>query len=468
MNDKGLTAALIILTILTIGCGIGFFVNWQTANEKITELNAANERAAAAEDRERALIRKLRVYQYVMGRGEAASKEEIEQFKADDETSDIMTQFKRDMSLYGAGLPETDRNYTRLAASLLATIQAKNIQLADRTAAELVANQRFADEEVARRKTLDDSIQKHLVTESDATIAARSETADQLQQFQAKQRESQATFQRTAQELASTRTSARQREDDLSQIIKQKEEQIDILVSKLEKEQQTTFEHEDGKIVYASQKQRIVWINLGEADKVNTQITFSVYDKEESVLTEGAQKGRVEVVEVLGPHMCQAKILEDDITNPILPGDKVHSPAWQPGRSIHFALAGLMDINDDRRSDRAYIRNLIFMNGGEVDSELTDEGEVKGRLTRDTRYLVIGQRPDEDSSGQLRQGWNEMLASATRLQTKQISLDELLSLMGWRPDVRTVKLGYGADSDGPRPASGAFRANQEAAGEGQQ
>ncbi len=45
------------------------------------------------------------------------------------------------------------------------------------------------------------------------------------------------------------------------------------------------------------------------------------------------------------------RILEDDVSNIIVPGDLVLTPAWAPGRQIHFAIAGFVDLTDDDKSD---------------------------------------------------------------------------------------------------------------------
>ncbi len=463
-DSRGLTAALIILTISTLACGVGFFIYWKLANEKINEVNTEKNRAVELRaERDRAL-NQVALLKYFMGYGEL-TKSEVETNLAgetsDPEIETIKSNYEADMVLYGEGLPEAERNYRTLPSNLLTAIQAKSEQVADRTAAEVAANQRYVADEVARRKAFDDKLKETFATEAAAYQAVRNDIAQQVQKLQADQAQSQQVMQKTAQELVQSQAAARKQSDSLTTEISKKDNQIDILKNKLASKEETTFDNEDGLVVYASAKQATVWINLGEADKLRSQITFSVYDKDTEVLTEGNRKARIEVIEIMGPHMAQARILEDELTNPILPGDKIHSPAWQPGRAIHFGLAGFMDLNDDRRSDRDYIRNLIFMNGGEIDAEVKDDGELTGRLTPNTRYLVVGSKPDENSTAELRSGWNDLQTAADDLQIKQISLNELLSLMGWKPDVRTVKLGYGASYDADRLAPGGIRQKTE-------
>ena len=72
--------------------------------------------------------------------------------------------------------------------------------------------------------------------------------------------------------------------------------------------------------------------------------------------------------------MAEARVTEDDATNPILTGDRIYSQVWQPGKKLHFALTGLIDLDGDTRSDMQLARELIELNGGVVDAYVADEG----------------------------------------------------------------------------------------------
>ena len=115
----------------------------------------------------------------------------------------------------------------------------------------------------------------------------------------------------------------------------------------------------DGKIVTVNQRTRLVWINRGSADGLRRQTSFSVFDADDSNPLEATLKGKIEVVRMINDHMAEARIVEDDLSNPMMSGDPIFSPSWEPGRPEHFALAGFMDIDDDGQSDRQRIRDLI-------------------------------------------------------------------------------------------------------------
>ncbi len=121
-------------------------------------------------------------------------------------------------------------------------------------------------------------------------------------------------------------------------------------------------------------------------------------------------------------------------------GDKVYSPAFRKGQKTRFALAGLIDIDKDGKSDQTRVKSLITMNGGIVDAELMDDGSVAGKMTIETRYLVKGDRPTDKTNQKFIEGFTSMTGEATRLGIESITLDNLLDRMGYVPDNRVVPM----------------------------
>jgi hypothetical protein len=144
---------------------------------------------------------------------------------------------------------------------------------------------------------------------------------------------------------------------------------------------------------------------------------------------------------VLDQRLSEARIVDDTLSNPIVRGDIVFSPTWRPGMKVRFALAGFMDINGDGKSDRDLIRNVITMSGGVIDAELHDDGKVTGKMDVGTRYLVLGDRPSETDNPEALRGFSEMMDGATRYGVELMKLGDLLGLMGWKPEIRTVEFG---------------------------
>ena len=149
----------------------------------------------------------------------------------------------------------------------------------------------------------------------------------------------------------------------------------------------------DGLIRYVNQRDRTAWINLGEADELRPQVTFSVYGGDQNDALGAERKGSIEVTRVLSDHMAEAKITDDQATRPLMAGDKIYSQVWNRGRQVGFAIAGVIDIDGDGRSDLDQLKQIIVINNGKVDAVPGEGGEIDGKMTVDTRYLILGEHP---------------------------------------------------------------------------
>jgi hypothetical protein len=206
-----------------------------------------------------------------------------------------------------------------------------------------------------------------------------------------------------------------------------------------------SFEVADGRISWVNQN-GTVWINIGEADSLRRQVTFNVYDADEHDAARAERKGSIEVTRLLGDHMAEARVTEDDPTNPILSGDNIYSPVWDRGRKLRFAITGLVDVDGDGVSDMKLVRELIELNGGAVDAYLGDDGKVVGSITAYTRYMVDGEIPESAANVKLQTGRQEMKQMASDLGIESITLDEFLDKMGYTGQDRTVPLGEAASA----------------------
>ena len=106
----------------------------------------------------------------------------------------------------------------------------------------------------------------------------------------------------------------------------------------------------------------------------------------------------------------------------------------------------LIDIDGDTRSDMQLARELIELNGGVVDAYVTDDDSFEGKISANTRYLVLGDLPESATRAKLRDTWNAMYGEATSLGVETISLSEFLNQMGYKPQDRSVQLGSRASA----------------------
>ena len=212
----------------------------------------------------------------------------------------------------------------------------------------------------------------------------------------------------------------------------------------------------DGRIAWVDQRAGKVWINLGDADHLRPQVTFSVYSGDANDVNSAVSKGSIEVVRILSPHMSEARITGDKSTRPLMEGDKVFSQVWNRGRQIGFAITGVIDLNDDGSDDIDQLKRIIQLNNGKVDAVPSKEGGIDGQMTVDTRYLILGKPPGEGrtSSKGSSKSFQKMSAEADTLNIEVITLNDFLSLMGWQSENRAIKVGKGA-----RP--GDFRARPQ-------
>jgi hypothetical protein len=94
---------------------------------------------------------------------------------------------------------------------------------------------------------------------------------------------------------------------------------------------------------------------------------------------------------------------------------------------IRFAIVGLVDIDNDGKSDIGLIRRIIEQGGGTIDAEINIDGEQTGRLQRNTDYLVLGTLPDKTTtSPTVAQRFDAFMRRATELNIRVINVDGLL------------------------------------------
>jgi hypothetical protein len=199
----------------------------------------------------------------------------------------------------------------------------------------------------------------------------------------------------------------------------------------------------DGRIVRASLATKTAWIGLGSKHGIQPQLTFSVQPAGFSGNPFSKPKAKLEVLRVEGPDLCEARIVESHISEPILAGDEVYNPAWDPGRVVTFAIAGLVDIDGDGRDDRKIVKQLITKSGGKVVAEVGSDGAITGAVTVETNYYLRGTAPDLDKAGLAAARMVEAMArmERTALDYGAVVIDvaKFLDLMGYSARERLVR-----------------------------
>ena len=97
---------------------------------------------------------------------------------------------------------------------------------------------------------------------------------------------------------------------------------------------------------------------------------------------------------------------------------------WGVGERVRYGLVGFMDFDGDGKSDRELLRTLIISSKGILDAEVEDDGEVKGRMSIHTHYLVVGDPPPR-SKETLVKPYVAMMAEGERLGIQKVSAEKM-------------------------------------------
>ncbi len=372
----------------------------------------------------------------------------------EDKLDAMETRYAEDMKLYGENLPEEKPSYRQLVEYLH---NAK--QTVEQREADEKERARKADEQWQANKA---DLEKQLAAYDGKFKKAHADTEENQKKFQSER----ARITKEKEELAAKleasdetlRTEVTTRDGNIKKLTEQLR-QMEAVNTKLANEKeglvQGSFDVPDGKVARVSQGSKGVWINLGKADGLRPRLTFSVYDVEENNALATPIKAKIEVTRLLGRHLAEARILSDTVSDPIVAGDHIYSPVWQRGRRVSFALVGSIDLDGDSKSDLQKVRDLIELNGGKVDAQTDDNGEIDGEITVNTRFLVVGEQPkvaedqDKDAVDVKRaiDTYSSMMKTAQNLGVEKISVYEFLDRMGWQSMDRTVPLGPRARSE---------------------
>jgi hypothetical protein len=225
---------------------------------------------------------------------------------------------------------------------------------------------------------------------------------------------------------------------------------------KVGKVQLSDYDVPKGKVVRVDWSGKMPYINLGSADGVKEQLTFSVYGRSADGKVDKTPKGSVEVVKVLGSHLAQARVsyMRDLGADPIQEGDLVYNPAWNPSRKTHVAIAGIVDFSGEESGTLAdQVRNLReFLSNLERQNIVVDayldlrSNTIKGPgMTLKTDYLILAEGPHYDNIPVLnfkdekidaRQKTNEMMEKMRKDAVKKgvaiVPLHKFVLMTGYR------------------------------------
>lgn len=425
-ENQGLQIALIIFVMLTIVLSVTTFVFFRQYEDADIRARKDHDDAAKANTAMSTMQTELNEMKKMIGVSEQAKIDEIK------------TTHAEDMKQYAAAIPDEKKLYRPALEITYNTLHEKDLELASARAEIQAEKDERAKVEAAKQAQVAAAEQKQKQAEEALMEATKvfeternkkneelTEIKSQLDAKIAALTELEEQKKKEVEALTGERTRLLQ----INRGLNEKVTQLDPT---------SGFEVADGKIVWVNQKARSVWINVGQADGLQRQVTFSVVGSGDEVGGDQKTKGRIEVTEILGPHFAQARILEDELFDPIVQDDKIFTPLWQPGRSESFAFVGKFDLDGDGTDDREMLRDLVRMSGGRIDAEVSLDGKQTGELTMNTRYLVEGSPPDDKA---VEGAFSKMHDEATRLGVRVLTLAKFLDHVGWKAPNDTLKFG---------------------------
>ena len=262
---------------------------------------------------------------------------------------------------------------------------------------------------------------------------------------------------------AKTSKAIRELEDDIGKV----EKKNSSLKERINVYEREVFDRPDGQIVRVAARSRSCTINLGSADGLTINRTFSIYDKSVTNFDKGEHKAKIEVTSV-DLFSAKANITEEDPNNPILSGDHILTATWDPGFSVSIALTGVFDLDGDRYDDRDKLAKMIVRNGGKIAATHDDEGNITGKIGPTVRYLVVGNSPSilEDandnvkrSSSAINDAMRDMQEEARKNTVEPIGLQKLLNRMGVRATPKTLQIKRRVGAFPTRASSDAAKKN---------
>ncbi len=431
-ENQGLQAALIVFVLITIALAVTTYIYFRKAEEHAAEADAAHQQVQQANTARDGALDENQKLKGMLG------------YDISEKLPVIEKQHQEDMALFGADYPDSDpKNYRTLPNYLLSAALAKHTTTveAEQREQKALAEKQATEQRVAQEKQAVEASRDQMVamyeTERNDFKTERARVTNQMTQLAN-------TLRTKDQEITAVKTAGQQAVERFSAQIADLEKVLESMrIDKREREQ-TTFETASGRVTFVNQVDRTVWINVGMADGLQRHTTFSVYDENVHEYSPQQVKGEIEVTKLLDRHLAEARIINDNNANPIVQGDLIYTPAWRPGVFLHFAMAGFIDLNGDGIEDKDLLRNIIHANGGVIDSEVDSKGNVIGQMTVNTRYLIMGDRPDEKTGARdpaALAGFSTMYQNATRLGVELMPLPRFLSLMGYKAGVKTVQLG---------------------------
>jgi hypothetical protein len=370
-----------------------------------------------------------------------------------DSVADVIAAAKAKIDSFAqfgfANLPDDQRTYPKVVEGLVSTVKTASDTVAQ-TKATMAADKAKYEGDVAKAVANAAEISKSLAD-------AQQQLADQTKKYN----DNIAELTKSKDQFANDKNELNKSLDALKAENQRKITALGLQIAALTKENaamkividshnQTNPQTSGGTVLWVNQRDNVAFISLGSEDNLQRKTTFNVYPQGTANVTNTVPKGKVEVTNITGLHTSEARIVENAISDPLLPGDVVHSADWLPNQHSHYAIGGLVDMDGSGTDQTRKLIELIQSSGGVVDAYVENykdsdgkpAARPKGAITINTRYLIIGDQKAETPEGLARsRATTTLITEADRKHVEQIGLNKFLSMSGY---VAPVGVGPGA------------------------
>lgn len=440
--------ALIVFVMITVVLGIVAYQFHREFSDQAAKFAEKDQELSKARQQYKALDDSVQALKKLIGR----SFEVVENPTNPQDANTVKAAALKDMGDFGKELAGT--NY---AETLQKLREALDAALADRDS-KVTQVASLENDLKTERDRLNTRIQTATTAQTKAEEDKRGVISVQDERLKSKQDEVDKLRQDNNALQASLAEEKELHEQDnrtKNQEIANLEIRIEKLRSDLEEIKKESFEVADGLVQRVDTAAKLVWINLGESDFLKPRMTFSVYGKENQGVGRGAEdiKGKIEVTRILGPHIAEARITEEQLFRPMVANDLLYTPLWSPGLVEKFAFVGLMDVDGDGKSDWDELVQLLSISGATVDTFVNDEGTrlpEDSKISVHTKFLVLGEVPEPDQVinederkkvDEIRKHLTEMKKEARLNGVREIKLNDFLAYIGFESKRRTFRPG---------------------------
>lgn len=423
-ENQGLQIALIIFVMLTIVLSVTTYIFFDNFKKEKQDRIAANDKVKAIEKTISEVNLEREGYLALINQ------------KDFEEKPDSIVKKNKDIILNYtalAGLNTKFENYPEVLMEMAKAVKEKDSKLVaykdaqDKAVAELAVIKSKLEAEVANAKTETTKSQGEYTTFSGTIKTALAALAQSKAEAEKQINEKVAENQALQDKVANINKLMVTKDRTATTTIQNQKNILDQY-----KDPRPTLT--DGQIVYVDERTKSAYVNIGRADSLQRRVSFSVYDRGTNDVATAVKKGAIEIIEIIDDKISRARILENSVSDPILPGDFIDSTLWYPGKRLKLAVAGAIDFDKDGISDRAKLKDIIIANGGTVIADVTERAEVTGAITPDTERVIVGRGPDERTDPKFNKAWSDMMADAKKYNVPVIQLTQFLDSVGYTPN----------------------------------